>query len=225
MDIRYLQGYGFVCEKKPYPKEACDVRTQYSIIFPLSSNQNCAAEGHCGSHRSSDPGGTRRALPTRLPRMRQEGIGRSQLDPAQNSRSQHGHGQALGYMPVSQSILYPLPGRAHRGFATVSSVSAGNRPLSPLHLSTVPDDDRLRGGSAPWTELEDSQRHRQILSGARLWPAGLERFAYFSRRRDLHPQGASLFDRRTGLSQRPGSLCWQRPQGQNTGALLQSAKR
>jgi hypothetical protein len=225
MDIRYLQGYGFVCAKKSYPKEACDVRTQYSSILPLSSNQNCPAEGHSGSHRSSHPGTTRQAIPTRLPRVRQQSIRRPQLDPAQGSRSEYDHSQALGHMSVSQGILCPLPWRPHRRLATVSSVSAGNRPFSPLHLSALPDDDRLRGGSAHGTKLEDGQRYRQILFGARPWPARLKWFAYFGRRRDLHPQGSSLFDRGTGLSQRPGGLCRQRPQGQNTEALLQSAKR
>ena len=213
MDIRYLQGYEFVCEEKPYPKEACDVRAQYSSILPLSSNQNCPAEGHAGSHRSSHPGATRQAIPTRLPRVRQDSIRRPQLDPAQGSRSEYDHSQALGHMPVSQGVLCPLPWRTRRRLATVSSVSAGNRPLSPLHLSTLPDDDRLRGGSSPGTKLEDGQRYRQILPRARLWSARLKGFTYFGGGRDLHPQGSSLLDRRTGLSQRSSGLCQQRPQG------------
>ena len=31
---------GFNDQEKLYNKEACDVRTQYSTLFPLSSNQN-----------------------------------------------------------------------------------------------------------------------------------------------------------------------------------------
>ena len=48
MDIRYFPGYKFVCPDKLYPKEACDVRTQYSSIFPFSSNKNCQSDGHPG---------------------------------------------------------------------------------------------------------------------------------------------------------------------------------
>jgi hypothetical protein len=41
MDIRYLQRYEVVCDDNLNPEEACDVRTQYSTVFPLPSNQNC----------------------------------------------------------------------------------------------------------------------------------------------------------------------------------------
>ena len=45
MDIRYFPGYKFVCPDKLYPKEAWDVRSQYSGIFPFSSNKNCQSDG------------------------------------------------------------------------------------------------------------------------------------------------------------------------------------
>ena len=39
MDIRYLQGYKFVLQDKHFAKEACDVRTEYITLFPLSSTK------------------------------------------------------------------------------------------------------------------------------------------------------------------------------------------
>jgi len=45
MDIRNFQGYKFVCPDKLYPKETCDVRSQYSSTVPFSSNENCQLDG------------------------------------------------------------------------------------------------------------------------------------------------------------------------------------
>lgn len=45
MDTRYFQEYKFVCPDKLYPKEACDVRCQYSSTVPFSSNEDCQLDG------------------------------------------------------------------------------------------------------------------------------------------------------------------------------------
>ena len=64
MDIRYLNGYKFVCHDKHYPKEACDVRTHYSTLFPFSSNQNCKSNGYTRGYGSSNPCAARQAFST-----------------------------------------------------------------------------------------------------------------------------------------------------------------
>ena len=50
MDIRNFQGYKFVCPDKLYPKETCDVRSQYSSTFPFSSNERRSARAKWASH-------------------------------------------------------------------------------------------------------------------------------------------------------------------------------
>lgn len=45
--------------KKHYPKEACDVRTQYSTLFPLSSNKNYRSNSYTRCSRSPHSCGTR----------------------------------------------------------------------------------------------------------------------------------------------------------------------
>ncbi len=225
MDIRYLRGYKFVVQDKLYQKEACDVRTQYSTIFPLSSNQNYQSERYIRSKRSLCPNAARQTLSTDLPRMRPHSKWCSQLGAAQDTGPEHGRSPNLGYLPISQSILSALPWHPHRGSGSFSSVSKGNPPDGPIRISVVSHVDRLRCRSALGSELENGQRHRQILPGARLRPTGFKRTTYPGRRRDLHPQRSAVSDRGTGLSQRPCGLCRKRPQGQNAGALLQPAQR
>ena len=84
MDIRYLHGYKFVCPDKTNPKEACDVRTQYSTLFPLSSNQNCRSNGYPRGNPGSYPCGTRQTLSTHLSWMRSKSLRSSQLDSEKN---------------------------------------------------------------------------------------------------------------------------------------------
>jgi len=80
MDIRYLQGYKFVCQDKPNPKESCDVRTQYSSIFPLSSNQDYRSNGYPRGYSNSHSSGTRQTLSTHLPDLWSKGFRGPQLD-------------------------------------------------------------------------------------------------------------------------------------------------
>jgi len=113
MDIRYLHGYRFVSKDKPYPKEACDVRTEYSTIFSLSSNQNCRTNGYSRGDRSSHQGRTRQTLSTNMPEMRPIGFRSPQLDSAQDSRSQLCYGTDLDHLPISKTILCSLPWHPH----------------------------------------------------------------------------------------------------------------
>jgi len=211
----------FNCEDKPYTKEACDVRTHYSILFPLWSNQNYHSVGFTRRQRISYSGSTRQTLCTRMSWLRSKSLRCAQLGRTQRSGSEHGYRPRVDQMPVPQAVLPAMSGHPCRGFAAFSSVPAGNPSDGPLCISVMSHVDRIRCSPAPGAELENSQGHRQILSGARLRPAEFKRLAYPVRRRNLYPQRSSLSDRGTGLSQRPSGLCRPRPQGQNTGKVFQ----
>ena len=215
----------FFAQEKIYPKEACDVRSYYSTLFPLSSNQNYQSERFSRCQRITYHGPTQQTVSARVSWLRSKSLRCPQLGRTYRTRSEHGQRPGMDQMPLPQAVLSAMPRRAHRGFGTFSSVPAGDRQDGTLRLSIVSHDDRLRGITAPGFELENGQRHRQTLFGTRLRATGFKRVAHFSRRRDLHPQRASLPDRGTGLSVRPRGFCRQRPQGQNAAALLQSAQR
>ena len=215
---------GFNDEEKPQPREACDVRTHYSILFPIWSNQNYQSVSFARRQRIAYSGSTRQTLCTHLSWLRSKSLRCTQLGRTHRAGSEHGHSPRVDQMPVPQAVLPAMSGHPYRGFGAFSSVSAGNPPDGPLCISVMSHVDRLRCSPASGAELENSQRHRQILPGARLRPTGLKRVAYPGRRRNLHPKRSSLSDRCYGLSQRPRGLCRQRSQGRNAETLLQSAK-
>ena len=215
----------FKCKEKPYTKEACDVRTYYSILFPLSSNQNCRSIGFTRRRRISYSGSTQQTLSPHLSWLRSKSLRCTQLGRTHSAGSEYGHGPRVDQVPVPQAVLSAMSGHPYRGLGTFSSVSASNPPDGPLCISAMSHVDRIGCSPASGTELENSQRHRQILSGARLRPTGLKRLAYLSRRRNLHPQRPSLSNGGNGLSQWPGGLCRQRSQGQNAETFLQSVQR
>ncbi len=160
--------------------------TQYSTIFPLSSNQNCKSNGYTRSHRSSHPCTARQAIPTHMPWMRQKGFRYSQLDPAQDSGSEPGYRQVVDHLQIPQSVLCSLSRHPYRGFGAFSPLSSGDNSIGSLCLSVMPVDDRIRCGSTLGSGLENSQKHRQIISGTRLRTTRLPGLAYFGRGRNIH---------------------------------------
>jgi len=206
-----LKDISFFTHEKIYPKEACDVRSYYSTILPLSSNQNYQSASFSRCQRIACPGPTQQTLSARVSWLRSKSLRCPQLGRTYRTRSEHGQRPGMDQMPLPQAVLPALPRRAHRGFAAFSSVPAGDRQDGTLRLSIVSHDDSLRGSAAPGSELENGQRHRQALSGTRLRATGFKRVPHFSRRRNLHAQRASLSDRGTGLSVRPRGLRRQRP--------------
>lgn len=208
-------------EEKPYTKEACDVRTHYSILFPLSSNQDYQPVGFTRRQRILYSGSTRQTLCAGLSWLRSKNLRCTQLGRTHRARSEHSHSPRVGQMPVPQVVLPAMSGHPYRGFAAFSSVSAGHPPDGPVCISAMSHVDRLRCSPTSGAELENSQRYRQTFSGARLRATRFKRVAYPGRGRDLHPQRSSLSDRRAGLPQWSRGLCRQRPQGQNTGKLFQ----
>ena len=220
-----VKGISFFTQEKTYPKEACDVRTHYSILFSLSSNQNYQSVGFTRCQRISCSDSTRQALSTDLSWLRSKSLRCAQLGRTHRTGSEHGYRTRVDPVSVPQAALPAVPGHPYRGFAAVSPIFAGDDSISPLYLSTVPNDDRLGSLPAPGAELENGQRHRQILLGARLQSTAFKRSAHFGRRRNLNPKRPSLSNRCIGLSDRPRGICWQRSQSQNAAALLQSVRR
>ena len=216
---------GFNNQEKLYTKEACDVRTEYSTLFPLSSNQNYQTERYTRSRCSSYPLATQQTIRSDLPWMWPASHRASQLDPSQNTRSEHCYGSDMDYMPISQSILCTLPGHPCRRFRVFSSLSTGHQSNGSIRLPAVSIYDRIGGRPAFGVELENRQGHRQILSGTRVRTTRSNRFAHSCCGRDLHPQRASLFNHRTGLSQRSSRLCRQGSQSRDARTLFQSTRR
>lgn len=91
----------------------------------------------------------------------------------------------------------------------------GHPAPGALHLSVVRVYDRHRGGQASWPGLEDGQKHRQMVLRGPIRSTQFRGAAYFGCGRNLHQKGPALPDRGYGLSQRPGGICWQRPQSQH----------
>jgi hypothetical protein len=214
---------GFNDQEILYIKEACDVRAQYSTLFPLSSNQNYQTERYTRSRCSSYPPAAQQTLRTDLPWMRPTGYRCSQLDFTQDARPEHGVYSGMDYMPISQSILCALPGHPCRRFRAFSSLSTGHPSNGSIRLPAMSIYDCFGGRPAFGAELENGQSHRQILSGTRVRATRSNRFAYPCCGRDLHPQRASLSNHRTGLSQRSSRLCRQGSQSRDARTLFQSA--
>jgi hypothetical protein len=84
------KGIRFICESKPYPKEACDVRTYYSTILSLSSNQNCKTVHSFRYQRGSNPCRTRQTISPNLSLLRKKDHRNSQLDPTYDTWSNTG---------------------------------------------------------------------------------------------------------------------------------------
>ncbi len=217
-------GIGFFAQEKTYPKEACDVRSHHSTLFPFWSNQNYQSECYSRCRHCTHPDAARRTLCTSLPRLRPQGHWRSQLDPAQGAGPEHGHRPGLAGLSLPQSVLRSLPWHSYRGSGALSSLFESHPTDGALRISIMPIYDRLRGRSAPGVELENGQEHRQILLGARLRAARFKRPAYFGGRRDLRAQGPSLPDGGPGLSERPGGLCRKTSPGRHAQTLFQSAQ-
>jgi len=143
MDIRYLRGYRFVSQDKPYHKEACDVRTQYSIIFSLSSNQNHQPVGITRCQRISYSSSAGQSISARLSWLRSKSLRCPQLDRTHSTGSEHSLSTRLDQMPVPQTVLPAMSGHPYRGFGAFSSLFAGNTPDGPLCISIMSDADRL----------------------------------------------------------------------------------
>jgi mannosyltransferase OCH1-like enzyme len=213
---------GFSCEEKPYNQEACDVRTHYSTLFPLSSNQNCQTDRYARSGSCEYPTTTQQTLCSDLPALRSTSHWRSQLGRTKNTRSEPCYKPSVAYMPISKSVLRTLPRHPRRGFGTFSSLSTGYTTNGPICIRALSIHDRIGSRQTFRSELENGQIHRQILSGTRVWSTQSNRVTDSCRGRNIHTQGPSIFNHRTGLSHRSSRLCRQGSQGRDTRTFFQS---
>jgi hypothetical protein len=212
----------FDCEVKTYTKEACDVRTDYSILFPLSSNQNYQSTGFARCQRGAHPSSTRQTLFADLSMLRPKGLRHPQLDAAHDSRFEPGNGQSVDQLSVSQAVLCQMPADQHRGSEPVSSLSAGDPAPGALYSPLVSVYDRHRSGSTPAVGLENGQKHRQMVFRASIRSTRLKRAAGFSGGRNIGKKRPPLLDRSLGLSVRSRGLCRRASKIQDTGKIFQS---
>ena len=209
-------------KEKTYTKEACDVRTDYSILFPLSSNQNYQSTGFAPCQRSTHFCSTRQTIFTDLSMLRPKSNWYPQLDTAHGSRFEPGRGQSVDQLSVSQAVLFQLPSDQHRGSEPFSSVSTGDQAPGALYSPPVSVYDRRRSGSTPAAGLENSQKHRQMVFRASIRSTRLKRVASFGGGRNIGQKRPPLLDRGFGLSVGPGGLCRQASKIQNAGNIFQS---
>ena len=134
----------FICNDKHYPKEACDVRTHYSTILSLSSNQNCKAIGSSGYQRNENQCRARQAISSHLSLLQEKGHSNPQLDPAHNTGSKPCGHKSVDNLSLSEALLYSLPPYQYRKFRSVSSLLTGNPSFGALHSSAMSVHDCKR---------------------------------------------------------------------------------
>ena len=149
------KGIRFICKGKPYPKEACDVRTYYSTILPLSSNQNCKTVSSFRYQRGSSPCRTRQTVSSHLSLLREKSHCNSQLDPTHDKGSEPGCHTGVDNLSLSEALLYALPPYQHRKFRSVSSLFTGDPSSGALHPSAMSVHDGKRCCQTCETGLEN----------------------------------------------------------------------
>jgi len=149
------KGISFICEEKQYPKEACDVRTYYSTILSLSSNQNCKTVSSSRYQRDSSPCGTRQAISSHLSLLRENGHRNSQLDPTYDTGSEPGCHTGVDNMSLSEALLFSMSPYQYREFRSVSSLLTGNPSSGALHSSVMSVHDGKRCCQTCETGLEN----------------------------------------------------------------------
>ncbi len=155
MDIRYLYGYKFIFPDKHYPKEACDVRYQYSTILSLSSNKNYKTVSSSRYQRGSNPCKTRQTISSHLSLLREKGHSNPQLDPTHHTGSEPGSHTGVDNLSLSEALLYSLPPYQYRRFRSVSSLLTSNPSSGALHPSAMSVHDCKRSCQTCETGLEN----------------------------------------------------------------------
>ena len=134
MDIRYLPRYKFVSQNKPYQKETCDVRTQYSALFSLSSNQNYSTTHFRRCFYRTDCLRARQTLSSNLSSLQRESLCHTQPCGAQNTRSGLWRSPGMDSKSLPQNNLSSLSAYTCRGFRAVSSFCTRDKPNGLLYL-------------------------------------------------------------------------------------------
>ena len=134
---------------------ACDVRTYYSTILSLSSNQNCKTVSSFRYQRGSSPCRTRQAISSHLSLLREKGHCNSQLDPTHDTGSELGCHTGVDNLSLSEALLFSLPPYQYRKFRSVSSLLTGNPSSGALHSSAMSVHDGKRRCQTCETGLEN----------------------------------------------------------------------
>lgn len=203
------------------PKEATDVRFEYSTLFSLSSNPYCRSIHLCQGQDGSNRHCSRQTIPSSLSPMSQPFSKDSQPIGKSHQRPQLCFDLRLAPLSLSQDFLSFLQAHPDRRPGAVYSLSEGDKKTGLLYSSTLQGADRQRSRRPSEVELEDCQKDRQALPGARVWPDRLPRASYTGCRRDRHPQGAQIPDYSLGLSEWSSGLGGKTPKGFHPDGLLQ----
>src|SRR4030043_2099115 len=182
------RDYNLVLRQEKIPQEACDVQSQYSTLFPLSSHPSNPPIRFSPIVPSLDGRRSRQTFSPHLPSLRPANRPHPQLDPTSRKRSQPGLDPSLAPIPVSPDFLSSLPANRHRRPGIVSPLPAGNPALRPIRPRTLQSHDRQRRCHPCRPKLENRQGYRQVLPGTTIRPTLLRGPAHPGRRRDLHPQ-------------------------------------
>lgn len=185
---------------KNQPKEATDVRFEYSTLFSLPSNPYYRSIHLCQGQDGSDRHCSRQAIPSYLSPMSQPFSKDSQPGGKIHQRPQLWLDLGLVPLSLSQGVLSFLQVHPDRRLGAVYSLSEGDKKTGLLYSRTLQGADRQRSGRPSGIELEDCQKDRQVFLGAGVWKDRLPRASYSGCRRDRHPQGAPIPDYSVGLS-------------------------
>ena len=134
MDIRYFPRYKFVYQNKLYQKETCDVRTQYSTLFPLSSNKNYPTTRFRRCFYRTDCLQATQTLVSDLSSLQRESLWHTKLCSMQNMRSGLWRSPGMYSKSLPQNNLSSLSAHNCRGFGPISSFCTRDKSNGPLYL-------------------------------------------------------------------------------------------
>ena len=206
---------------KNQPKEATDVRFEYSTLFSLPSNPYYRSIHLCQGQDGSGRHCSRQAIPSSLLPMSQPFSKDSQPGGKSHQRPQLCLDLGLAPLSIPQGFLSFLQENPDRRLGAVYSLSEGDKKTGLLYLPTLQGADRQRSGRSSGVELEDCQKDRQAIPGGGVWKDRLPGTSYSGCRRDRHPQGSPIPDYSLGLSEWTGGLGGKTPKGFHSDYVFQ----
>src|SRR4030067_3528434 len=116
-----------VCTQENYPKEANDVRFEYSTLFPFTTNPNVSTAGLDRRRKSLDRGRSRQTISTHLPYRWQQGNLRPQPQEAIGPRFELCFDPNLDSVPVPKDCLSQMSTDSYRRPRPFLSLPPGNQ--------------------------------------------------------------------------------------------------
>ena len=192
--------------KENYPKEANDVQSQYSTLFPLSKSPNCEAMGFGKCRKGLDRSRARQTIPPHLPSLRKQGDKGPQPGTTIVSGPQLRLGQGLDPMPLPQDPLPQISTPSHREPRSLRPLPPSDQKTGSLYSRTLQGHDPSGSGPPSGAELENGQSDRPEVSGETVCSDRLPGTPHPGDRRDIHPKRPSLPHGASGLGgKRPQS--------------------